>query len=128
VIYKKSWKYILTKDGCSYWSNCNFYCLKAVRNFSDITKDSRGGFVCGYHNLSQKGNCWIYDKALVIDDAIVYENARVYNYATIKGNSRVFGDSQVSNVAVVMDNAQVSGKSIISKSEVVKNNTVVCWK
>ena len=56
MIYKKSWKYILIKDNYS-----DFYRLKALKNFLDVKRGDLGGYVEGYHNLSQSGDYWIYD-------------------------------------------------------------------
>jgi hypothetical protein len=56
MIYKKSWKYILIKDNYS-----DFYRLKALKNFLDVKRGDLGGYVEGYYNLSQSGDCWIYD-------------------------------------------------------------------
>ena len=75
MIYKKSWKYILIK--CNYF----YYNLKALKDFRDISKGDVGGCVKGYHNLSQSGDCWVYDYAIVSDNARVSENAIVKNKA-----------------------------------------------
>ena len=60
MIYKKSWKYILVKEDSFKSNTLNYYRLKAVKDFSDVKKGELGGYVQGYHSLSQSGNSWIY--------------------------------------------------------------------
>ena len=69
--------------------------LFRIRRLSDWLL---GGFVSGYHNLSQDGECFIYDdacvysKAEVSDDATVEGNAKVTGYATVEGYATISGD------------------------------------
>lgn len=102
MIYKKTWKYILIRDFLK-----NYYRPKALRDFSNISKNHVGGVVKGYHNLSQKGDCWVYYFAGVIGNAQVSENAKVCDEALVKENARVTG------------RAVISGRSIISGDTVV---------
>ena len=103
MIYKKSWKYILYRDRRSiYCDIIKSYRPRAVKNFSNIHKGDIGGLVKSYHNLSQKGDCWVYEKA------------------SIFGNAQVSGNAVITGVAIVTDNASVSGTTII------KDNTIIC--
>lgn len=52
----------------------------------DVKKGDLGGWVSGYHNLSQQGNCWIYDNSIVMDNARVEDDAIVYGNSTMIGN------------------------------------------
>ena len=70
MIYKKSWKYILIEGNC-------LYRIKSLKDFKDVRKGDIGGFIQGYHNLSQSGNCWIYNNAQVFNRARVFGNAIV---------------------------------------------------
>jgi NDP-sugar pyrophosphorylase family protein len=97
LIYKKSWKYLLYKDD-SYWCyRLNLYRIKALRDFSNVTKGDLGGFVQGYHNLSQEGNCWIYDSSRVSELAKIIDNAIVINNSMISGNTIITGNHRVKN-------------------------------
>lgn len=60
--------------------------LFRIRRLSDWLL---GGFVSGYHNLSQDGECFIYD------DACVYHKAEVSDDAKVTGNSTVTGDATI---------------------------------
>ena len=95
MIYKKSWKYILKHAFGSY------YRPKALKNFKDVYKGDRGGYVKGYYNLSQTGNCWVYDEAIVsgdarvTEDAVIRHTAQIINDAKISGDAEVIGDRKV---------------------------------
>ena len=119
MIYKKSWKYILIKASCL--DDLYFgYRPKAVKKFSDVYIGRVGGYVHGYHNLSQSGNCWIYCNAIVSDNAQVTENACIYEEARICENAKVYGNAKVSGHAYVYGYAKVYGNANI------ENNTVTC--
>ena len=107
MIYKKSWKYILVKDKSF---NYRYYRPKAIKDFSNVKKYDIGGYVSSYRNLSQSGNCWIYDKARVTGDAQVFKNAIIT------------GDAIVSNDVQITDNAKVSGQSLVIRNVKISGN------
>ena len=83
-----------------------------------------GGYVEAEDNLSQDGNCWIFDKARikdggkVLDDAIVYDKCLVSKNSIIRGRSVIGGHCFVTNQSVITDsrlegNVIVNGHSII---------------
>ena len=79
------------------------YRVKALRDFNDVKKGDIGGYVESEKNLSQLGDCWIYDNAKVYDNAIVVgnakvcDNARVHNNAHVRGNAQICGDAIISS-------------------------------
>ena len=109
-----------------------FYRVKALRDFNDVKKGDIGGYVEGEKNLSQLGDCWIYDNAKIYNNAVIRDNARVcdnariwgdskiLNYGQVYGNVEVCGDAVVCNCANVYHNARVFGNAII------RDNAVVC--
>ena len=115
MVYKKSWKYILTKDNTHY---CDFGCyvLKALKDFSDVTKGDFGGYVQGYRNLSQEGNCWIYDYAEILGFANISESARIYGHAQVGGNAQISGNTWIIGKAVISGNAKISKNIIIPRT------------
>jgi predicted acyltransferase (DUF342 family) len=121
MIYKKSWKYILIRT-TEYLS---LFRLKALKDFGDVSKGDIGGLVMSYHNLSHKGNCWVYDKAKVYGDAHVSENARISGNAEVYGNSKVYGESKISGRANIKDNAEVSGYADIKDNARVFGNAEI---
>ena len=77
--------------------------IKALKDFNDVKKGNIGGYVESEKNLSQLGDCWIYDNAKVYDNAIVVgnakvcDNARVHNNAHVRGNAQICGDAIISS-------------------------------
>ena len=115
-----------------------FYRVKALRDFNDVKKGDIGGYVEGEKNLSQLGDCWIYDNAVVSDNAQVCNNARVYGNAYVFGNARVlyeakvygnayvFGNARVLYEAKICDNAKVCGDAHVYDNAKVCGDAVVC--
>lgn len=112
---KSEKKYKLTDETINIGGR-TLYRIEALDEFSDLWKGDKGGFVESELNLSQKGNCWIYD------DACVYDGARVDGDASIWGDSRVCGNSLVTDKAVVTDNAVIKGNALIYGNARVRGN------
>ena len=81
----------------------------ALRDFGDVRKGDKGGYVESEDNLSHDGDCWIYDNARVFGKAWVFGNARVFDNAQIFDNARVYGNAEVFGDARVFDDAWVYG-------------------
>lgn len=115
-----------------------FYRIEALRDFSDVKKGDKGGFVENEENLSQNGDCWVYNNAKVFDNAKVYDNAKVcdnalvYDNAEIRSNAQVLGYAQVHSNAQVRGNAEVYddteiyGNAIVCDNAIIHNNAVIC--
>lgn len=115
----------------------HLYRIKALKDFADVKKGDIGGFVESEYNLSQSGNCWIYDdakvygRARVLDDAKIKDNARVYDNATIfdnciiKDEAQVYGYSSIYNSAKVYGHAKVCGSARVVNNAQVFDNSVV---
>ena len=109
-------KYKLTEETIKVYDK-TLYRIEALRNFSDVKKGDKGGYIEKEENLSQNSNCWVYDDAMVYGTARVYDNAKVYDYAEVYdkawvyGNAEVFNNAQVYCNALVIDNARVYGKA-----------------
>ena len=104
----------------------SLYRIEALKDFCEIKKGDKGGFIESEDNLSQEGNAWVYDdacvydNAFVTDDALVYDNARVYGNASVSNNARVYGD------ACVYDNARVCGNSRVYGTARLTDDACVC--
>lgn len=59
----------------------------ALRDFGEVKKGDLGGFIEKESNLAHDWNCWIYNDAVVRDDAMVYGEAEVCGKAVIKSKS-----------------------------------------
>lgn len=69
-------KYKLTEEYINVNSR-TFYRIEALKDFVDVKKGNKGGYIENENNLSQYNDCWIYGNAKVYDDAEVYGNAEV---------------------------------------------------
>lgn len=127
-------KYIILWDEtCDFYGSI-LYRIQAVKDFSLVKAGDKGGWVSGYHNLSQEGDCWIYDEAKVYHNAQVYDNAvifdnacisdysQVYGFAVVYDDAEVCGDAEVFDCSRVFDNAYISGcAKIYGEAEVFNN-------
>lgn len=97
-------KYELLKDNyITLYNGTKLYRISSLKDFSDVKKGDIGGFIESEDNLSQEGNCWVYNDAIVMDNAEVYNNARIYGNVYITGNAKVYG------VAVIRGNSRIFG-------------------
>ena len=116
--------------------------IRALRDFNDVKKGDIGGYIESECNLSQEGDCWIYDNARVFgnawicdnacvhdnvniyDDACVFDNAHVYGYASVYDSARVYGyakvydSARVYGYALVFGNAKVYGYAKVSNKKI----------
>ena len=69
-------KYKITEETINI-NGRTLYRIEALKDFNDVKKGDKGGYVEDEENLSQRCNCWIYDNAMVCDDARVYGDAVV---------------------------------------------------
>ena len=91
----------------------------ALKDFSDVKKGDRGGLIQKEPNLSQNGDCWVYNNARV------YGNARVLNNAVISDNARVYKNAQIFENACVSGNAKVTENAYISGDAKIFGNAQV---
>ena len=101
------------------------YRVKALRDFNDVKKGDIGGYVESEKNLSQLGDCWIYDNAIVSDNAQVCNNAIVCGNARIRGNAIVRDNVRIRGNAIVRDNARVLVNARVFGNAIIRDNAVV---
>jgi NDP-sugar pyrophosphorylase family protein len=115
----------------------------ALKDFSDVKKGDKGGLIQNEANLSQEGDCWIYEDAQVSGNAQaygdacilgharvsgfakVYEKAKVFDEAMVGGHARIWGNVQIGENAKVYGRAQVSENASIYGSALVHDNAKV---
>ena len=107
-------KYKITREKLDF-SGIVLHRIKALKDFGDVKKGDLGGWIEKESNLSQKGNCWVYDNAKVCIDALVCDNANVSGNAVVCGNASVCCDTVVCGNALVRGNAEIIGDAIIEK-------------
>ena len=117
-------KYKLTKENISYCDK-TLYRIEALKDFANVKKGDKGGYVEKEDNLSQEGNCWISDNAKVFDSALVSGDAEVFGYAIVYGNAKVYDNTLVYGNAKVFDNAYVYGDAYVYGNALVSGDAKV---
>lgn len=108
-------KYILTSETTEI-NKHTLHRIKALKDFGDVKKGDLGGWVEDIHNLSHRGNCWVYDdaavysEAKVMDNAKVFDDAKITNHSSVKGDAEVHGSVWVDEYSIVQGHAKVTGK------------------
>ena len=118
-------KYKLTEETINVGGTA-LYRIEALRDFGDVKKGDKGGFIEKEDNLSQSGDCWIYGDAKVCDNAMVCDNAKVSGNALVYGNGVVHDNAVVYDNANVYGNARVYGKAKVYEYAAVCDNAMVC--
>ena len=124
-------KYKLTKETLTLENGKVLHRIQALKDFSDVKAGDLGGWIESEHNLSQEGNCWVYDDAQVFGFARVVHNARVKYYskvfrnATITGNAIIRDYAEVYGSAVVGDYSKVVGSSRIFGNAYILGNVYI---
>ena len=87
-------KYKLTDETISV-DGRTLYRIEVLRDFGDVKKGDKGGFIEKEDNLSQSNNCWVYGDAKVYDDAVIYDDAQVRDNAVVFYKAKVYGDAKI---------------------------------
>lgn len=112
-------KYRLLHDDTIECEGRTCYRIQCVTPFADVKAGDLGGYIESEHNLSGEGACWVYD------NAVVCEQARVRGGASVRGNALVCGSADISGHARVFDNTRVGGGTRITQVARVFGNAVV---
>ena len=118
-------KYELIKESKDYFVGREIFRIKALKDFNDIKAGDIGGWVCSYDNLSQEGNCWIYDDAKCLDNARVYDNAKMYDSSMMLGNAKMYDNAVMSDSSVMCDNAVVCGNARMCDTSTMCDNSMM---
>ena len=118
-------KYKLTEETINVGDTA-LYRIEALRDFGDVKKGDKGGFIEKEGNLSQSDNCWVYGNAKVCDKAMVYNKAKVYEYAAVFDDAMVCGNAKVYGNARVCDNVWVNSKVQVCGCAEVFGKAKIC--
>ena len=101
-------KYVLLADDTIEFCGRTLHRIKACKDFGNVKSGELGGYIESENNLSQVGDCWVYDNALVYGNARicgnaqVYGNACVYDSAWVYDNARVYGNAEIKRIQDVL--------------------------
>ena len=118
-------KYKLTDETINL-NGATLYRIEALKDFGEIKKGDKGGFIESENNLAHEGDAWVSDNAHVYGDACVFDNARVYNNAFVSGYAQVYGNAFVYGNAWLYDNTRVCGYALVSDNARVYGDANVC--
>ena len=117
-------KYKLTDETISL-NGATLYRIEALKDFGEIKKGDKGGFIESENNLAHEGDAWVSDNAHVYGDACVFDNACVYNNASVSGYALVYSNAQVYDNARICGNARVCGNAYVYGYTYVYGNSLV---
>ena len=117
-------KYEITEETKEY-NGIILYRIKALKDFGNVKAGELGGFIEKESNLSQSGNCWIYNDAKALNNAMIYENAQIYNETIIRDYAKAFGNVQLFERVNMRHNSIAHGDAKISGDITLADNTIV---
>ena len=98
--------FVKTRDGAK------LYRIIALRDFGEVEKGQKGGYIEGEHNLSQSGNCWVAGLAHVRKQARVEKNALVCDFVEVTDEALLTDDTQASGHAHIGGFARMEDESM----------------
>ena len=116
-------KYELIKESKTIFEGIEIYRIRALKDFSDVRTGDIGGWVCSEDNLSQNGNCWIYDNAKCLDDARVYYNAKMYDNAIMYDDAIMYDNSRMFNNTIMYNNSRIFNNAKMYDNAMMYNKT-----
>lgn len=123
-------KYELVPETVTKFYSKPMYRIRALKDFSDVKKGQYGGYVESEDNLSQLGNCWIYDNSIVgsgsrvLDNAIVKDSSKVINGSEISDDAIIEKGSLIDESSVVCDRSRVISSLVTESSAVIYSSIV----
>ena len=118
-------KYKLTDETINL-NGATLYRIEALKDFGEIKKGNKGGFIESENNLAHEGDAWVSDNAHVYGNACVFDNSQVYGNAFVSGYAQVYGDAFVYGNAWLYDNTRVCGYARVADNARVYGDANVC--
>ena len=112
-------KYELIKESKTMFAGREIFRIRALKDFGNVKAGDIGGWVCSEDNLSQEGDCWIYDDAKCLDNAIMYDSAVMYGNAEIRDNAIMFDKAIMWNYAKMSGNAKIFDNATLDKNKIL---------
>ncbi len=116
-------KYKLTQESIQL-AGRTLYRIRALKDFRDVKAGDLGGWVEkeSNPNLSQDGDCWIYENAKAFQDAFMEGNASMSGSARMSGNAIMKGNARMEGNAIMKGNASMEGNARMAGNALVKSN------
>ena len=107
-------------------NGATLYRIEALKDFGEIKKGDKGGFIESENNLAHEGDAWVSNNAHVYGDACVFDNAHVYGNAFVSGCAQVYGNARVYGNAWLYGNTRVCGYAWVADNARVYGDANVC--
>lgn len=113
------------------------YRIRAIADFGNVKAGQLGGYIESESNLSHKSDCWVYDGAMVYDDAHILGDARIFDQAKVYGHAivcdeawvygqaEVFGHASVGDMVRILGCAKVHGSIRVYGEAWIFDSTVI---
>lgn len=111
-------KYIIT-DETKVVNGHTLHRIQAIKSFDNIKKGDIGGWIEVEDNLSQKGNCWVYNNAKVYGCGRIYDNVKILN------NVEIFDCAFIFNDVIITGNAKIYGNVLIYDNVAICGNVKI---
>lgn len=102
--------------------------IKALKDFGNVKAGDLGGWIEFEANLSQEGDCWVYDEAMAYDGACVCDKA------ILRHNTQAYDSALIKDSAVLIDHACAYGKAVVCDKALLEdralayNHVIICDK
>lgn len=100
--------------------------IGALKDFGAVRKGDLGGWIESEENLSQTGDCWIFNEAKVYENARVSENAKVFGAAIVRDNANMLENSSASENAVISGTAILQGNASVRGHAMIVGSAKIC--
>lgn len=110
-------KYILTEDTRNI-SGRTLHRIQAITDFSDVQTGDLGGWIEKEKNLSHDGTCWVYDDAIVMENARATGSAVIRDCSIVRDAAYIHGHAIIDTESCICENAAVSNSAIVRRSSV----------
>jgi hypothetical protein len=114
-------KYTLTTS-TKVHNGLTLYRIQCITPFNDVEAGELGGWIEKYGNLSQLGNCWVGDNAMVFNNGLVSDDARVGGHSLVFDNGWVSGSASITDHVMVYESARISGEARLNDFTKVGGN------
>ena len=107
----KKYEILMDEENTIEWNGHILHRIKALKDFRNVRKGDIGGYVQKEKNLSQEGNCWIYDNAKAMDSSRIYDNSEMHDNSVMHENSIMFDNSEIHDSSIMHDNCRMYNDS-----------------
>lgn len=119
----ETYKYKVTGETLSF-QNSTLYRIQALKDFDDVKAGDKGGFIEYTENLSQEGNCWIYDDSIAMGSTWIERDAKVRRKSIICNS--VISESANIIESYIFAGSNVYGRTLVISSKVGGNSILDC--